>query len=79
MAAAQRPTMVELEDKLAKDKDKKELNRLLAELDGYLAQSKKALDAGLPPKEFRAMSKYRNALEQARDVASKAWLMLCKV
>ena len=78
MAQAERPALVGLEERLARDTNKTELNRLVAELDGYMSQAKKALDGGLPPQQFRALTKYRAALEQARDVANKAWLMLCK-
>jgi hypothetical protein len=70
---ADKVTMVGLEERLAGDKDKVELNKLIAELDGYLAVAKKALDAGLKPEEFRNMSKYRDALQQARDVAPLVW------
>lgn len=70
-------SLLAMEDRLAGDQDKKELNGLLATLDGYLADVGKTLDAGLPPEEFRAMSKYRQALEEAKIVAERAWLFLC--
>lgn len=70
-------SLLAMEDRLAGDRDKKELNGLLATLDGYLADARKTLDAGLPPEEFRAMSKYRQALEEAKIVAERSWLFLC--
>jgi len=70
---ADKVTMVGLEERLAKDKDKVELNKLIAELDGYLATAKRTLDSGLKPQEFRNMTKYRDALQQARDVAPLVW------
>jgi hypothetical protein len=73
MAPDNRPLMVDLEERFAKDKDKVELNKLLAELNGYAAQAKKAIDAGLPPQEFRAVTKYRTALEHASEAATLAW------
>ncbi|MBV8191980.1 MAG: hypothetical protein JO339_32420 [Alphaproteobacteria bacterium] len=73
MTSDQRPLMVALEERLATDKDQTELRRLLAELDGYAAQAKKTIDGGLPPHEFRFVSKYCAALAQARDAANLAW------
>jgi hypothetical protein len=75
MARGEQPALVDLERRLAGDKDKVELNKLIAELDGYIAGAKKALDSGLIPPEFRAMSKYCTALEQARDAATKVWML----
>jgi hypothetical protein len=69
----QRPLLTELEERFATDKDKTELGKLLAELDGYAAQAKKALDGGLPPEEFRCVSKYHAALEKAHEAARLAW------
>jgi hypothetical protein len=79
MAQTERPALTGLEERFAKDKDKTELNKVLAEIDGYLAATKKALDSGLPPAQFRSVNKYRVALESARDAANKAWLMLVKL
>lgn len=79
MAENERPTMVELEERFVKDKDKSELNKLLKELDGYLSAVKKELDRGLPPEEYRKLSRYRTALEQARDAALRGWAMTVKL
>jgi hypothetical protein len=72
---AEQISLVGLEERFAKDKDKTELNKVLAELDGYIAEAKKALDGGLPPKEFRSLSKYHAALEQARETTVRVWAL----
>lgn len=69
----QRPFLLALEERLATDKDKTELGKLLAELGSYAALAKKAIDGGLPPEEFRSVSKYYAALEKAQEAASLAW------
>jgi hypothetical protein len=79
MAEGERVALVGLEERFAGDKSKVELNKVLAELDGQLVQTKRALDAGLAPQEFRNMSKYRTALEEARDVATKVWILSVKL
>jgi hypothetical protein len=69
----QRPLLLALEERFATDKDKTELGKVLAELDSYAAQAKKAIDGGLPPQEFRSISKYHAALEKAHEVANVGW------
>ncbi len=76
---AEQIVLVELEERFAGDKDKKELNKLLSELDGYIAEAKKALDAGLPPQEYRNLAKYHAALEQARETAIRVWALNVKI
>jgi hypothetical protein len=76
---AERIALVDLEERFAGDKDKKELDKLLRELDGYIVETKKALDGGLPPEEFRNVAKYHAALEQARDTAIRVWALNVKV
>ena len=73
MADGERAGLTGLEERFAHDKDKSELNKVLKELDGYLAQVKKTLDAGTPPAEFQKLTKYRAALEQARETLTMVW------
>jgi len=79
MADGVRAALTGLEDRFANDKDKSELNKVIKELDGYLAQVKKTLDAGAPPAEFQKLSKYRVALEQARETVNIVWAASVKV
>jgi hypothetical protein len=73
--AGRQPALVALEERLAGDKTKAELAKVIAELDGYLADARKAMDSGLAPQEFRSVAKYRAALERARDAVSKIWAL----
>jgi hypothetical protein len=74
--ADQKIHLTELEEKLAGDKSKTELTKLYADLDKYIADAKKALDGGLPPEDFRNISKYRASLEAARnEVAPMVWAL----
>ena len=73
MADGERAGLTELEERFAHDKDKSELDKALKELDGYLAQVKKTLDTGVPPAEFQKLTKYRAALEQARESLNMIW------
>ena len=70
---AEKMALLGIEERFANDKNKAELNKLLAELDGYMAATKKALDGGLPPEQFRNLSRYFQALQEAREVAPKIW------
>ena len=79
MADGVRAALTGLEDRFANDKDKSELTKVIKELDGYLAQVKKTLDAGAPPAEFQKLSKYRVALEQARETVNIVWAASVKV
>jgi type III secretion system YseE family protein len=79
MADGVRAALTGLEDRFANDKDKSELNKVIKELDGYLAQVKKALDGGASPAEFQKLSKYRTALEQARETVSMVWAASVKL
>jgi len=79
MADGVRTALTELEERFANDKDKSELAKVIKELDGYLAQVKKTLDAGAPPAEFQKLSKYRVALEQARETVNIVWAASVKV
>lgn len=76
---AQQIALVGLEERFAGDRDKTELKKLLSELDGYIAEAKKALDAGLPPQEYRNLAKYHAALQQARDTAIRVWALNVKI
>lgn len=71
-----RTTLVGLEDRFVQDRDGVERDKVVAELDGYLAAARKAMDRGLPPEEFRNLAKYRSALECARESVGKVWRML---
>ncbi|HYD04674.1 MAG TPA: EscE/YscE/SsaE family type III secretion system needle protein co-chaperone [Reyranella sp.] len=73
MADGVRAALTELEERFANDKDKTELAKVIKELDGHLAQVKEALDAGIAPAEFQKLSKYRTALEEARETVSIVW------
>ena len=75
----ERPTLTGLEDRFANDKDKSELTKVIKELDGYLAQVKATLDAGASPAEFQKLSKYRTALEQARETVNIVWAASVKL
>ena len=77
--ATEQVALVGLEERFAGDSSKAELNKVIAELDGYIAQAKKTLDGGLPPEEFRKMSRYRIALEEAREMAPKVWALSRKI
>jgi len=79
MAQGERVALTGLEERFAGDRDRVELNKVLKELDGYLAQVKKSLDAGVAPAEFQKLSKYRAALEQAHEAATKAWALSVKL
>ena len=79
MADGVRAALTELEERFANDKDKSELTKIIKELDGYLAQVKKALDGGTSPAEFQKLSKYRAALEQARETISMVWAASVKL
>jgi hypothetical protein len=72
---AEKIHLTAIEEKLAADKDRVELFKLYAELDKYMADAKKALDGGLPPDDFRNITKYRASLEAARDVAPLIWAL----
>ena len=76
MPDQERDSRLDVEEKLAGDADGTELNGLLTRLDAYVARAKKSLDEGLPPDEFQAVSKYKLALEAAKDVAEKSWRLL---
>jgi len=73
MADGERAGLTGLEERFAHDKDKSEFDKVMKELDGYLAQVKKALDSGVPPAEFQKLTKYRAALEQARESLTMVW------
>jgi len=73
MADGRKPAFTGLEERFVSDKDKNELNKVLKELEGYIAQAKKALDGGVSPADFQKLSKYRVALEQAHDCVSLVW------
>lgn len=79
MAGESKATFTGLEEKLAGDKDKVELNKILKELEGYQAQVKKALDAGVPPAEYQKLSKYQAALEQAHYAVGMVWSVSVKL
>ena len=79
MADGVRAALTELEERFANDKDKSELNKVIKELDGYLAEVKKTLDTGTSPAEFQKLSKYRTALEQARETVPVVWAASIKL
>jgi len=79
MADGVRAALTELEERFANDKDKAELTKVIKELDGYLAEVKKTLDAGTSPTEFQKLSKYRTALEQARETINVVWAASIKL
>ena len=79
MADGVRAALTELEERFANDKDKTELAKVIKELDGHLAQVKEALDAGIAPAEFQKLSKYRTALEEARETVSIVWAASVKL
>jgi len=79
MAQGERVALTGLEERFASDRNRVELNKVLKELDGYIAQVKKALDGGVAPAEFQKLSKYRAALEQAHEAATRAWALSVKL
>ena len=79
MADGVRAALTELEERFANDKDKTELTKVIKELDGSLAQVKKTLDTGIAPAEFQKLSKYRVALEQARETINMVWAASVKL
>ena len=79
MADGVRAALTELEERFANDKDKSELNKVIKELDGYLAEVKKTLDTGTSPAEFQKLSKYRTALEQALETVPMVWAASIKL
>jgi hypothetical protein len=65
--------MLEMEAKLRKDAGGNYRKEVRDQLSGYSVQLKRTLDSGLPPDEFQAVSKLKDAVEAASDVVGKVW------
>jgi hypothetical protein len=68
-------TMVDLECRLASDPDGSARDRVCEALAGWRAQARRHLDAGLPPDDFEAASKWAEALDAAEAVVTRYWQM----
>ncbi len=65
--------LTEMSKKLKNDSSGQYRDEILEKLSGHMTEIKHAMDAGLPPDEFRLASKLKEALEAASGVVKKTW------
>jgi hypothetical protein len=68
-------TMVDLESRLASDPAGSARDQICEALADWRAEARRYIDAGLPPAEFVAASRWAEALDAAAAVVTKYWKM----
>lgn len=66
-------SLILMEEDLQKDVEGTYCKETTKKLGYHLTEVKKVLDSGLPPDEFDAVSKMRDAIEAASTVIEKVW------
>lgn len=65
--------LLSLEDELAGDKDGIYREKIKGELLQLLGKVKGAMDSGLPPEEFKRISKLKASVEAGMETLQKVW------
>ena len=65
--------VLEMEERLEKDVGGAYKKALVEQLASHLTELKRALDSGLPPDDFQAARRLKDAVEAASVVVEKVW------